>query len=436
MDLDQELIGSVLRGGKEALVHLMDNGLSAEEHLFGDGKKAYEYLVKHWKEYGELASLEAVNNCIDTEENLEFRLKDSHKYYLDEVFKRRLYTLQKRGMESVGGLLSEKDFTGAAEAWSEIHHKIQNEHLTVRKVESLLALGKDVISDYNDAKAGIRGIPTPWETMNEQTLGWWPEDLILFVGRLGVGKTWILVISAHAAWAAGKKVLVVSTEMSKKQMARRFFALHLRMPYDEIRRGRLGEFVEEKFYKGIQDVMNDQGINIVSGGFDYTIDNLFAVIEEDKPELLCVDGPYLIKNSGKDRHERVSNTFDDLKRMGGKGKHATLTNLQFNRSAKTGQSSTISADNIGITDVAGWNSSVAYGLMQTEEQLANWRLGIKALKIREGKPGQFMINWNHQAMDFGEIPSEDENKPSTQAGAPGGGDHAVAKDDDYEDLPF
>jgi hypothetical protein len=200
----------------------------------------------------------------------------------------------------------------------------------------------------------------------------------------------------------------------------------------------LGEFVEEKFYKGIHEVMGDQGINIVSGGFDYTIDNLSTVIEEDSPELLCVDGPYLIKNTGKDRHERVSNTFDDLKRMGGKKKHATITNLQFNRSAKTGQSSTISADNIGITDVAGWNCSVAYGLMQTEEQLSNWQMGIKALKIREGKPGQFMINWNHQAMDFTEIPSDskpEDGPPSSKP--PGGGDQVVAQDeDDYEDLPF
>jgi len=436
MDLDQELIGSIIRGGRDAFVHLMDSGLSPEEHLYGDGKKAYEYLVAHWKEYGELASLEAVQQNIGT--SLEFRLEDTHRFFLDEVFKRRLYTLQKQGMKAVGEKLEEKDPKAAAEAWSEIHHKIQNEALTTRKVESLLALGREVIKDYDAAKAGVRGIATPWETMSDQTLGWWPEDLVLFVGRLGVGKTWTLVICAHAAWAAGHKVLIVSTEMSKKQMARRFFALHLRMPYDDIRRGRLGEFVEEKFYKGIHEVMDDQGINIVSGGFDYTIDNLSTVIEEDTPELLCVDGPYLIKNSGKDRHERVSNTFDDLKRMGSKKKHATLTNLQFNRSAKTGQSSTISADNIGITDVAGWNCSVSYGLMQTEEQLSNWQMGMKALKIREGKPGQFMINWNHQAMDFTEIPGEgttDDTPPSDRP--PGGGDQVVAKEeDDYEDLPF
>jgi len=84
MDLDQELIGSIIRGGRDAFVHLMDSGLSPEEHLYGDGKKAYEYLVAHWKEYGELASLEAVQQNIGT--SLEFRLEDTHRFFLDEVF--------------------------------------------------------------------------------------------------------------------------------------------------------------------------------------------------------------------------------------------------------------------------------------------------------------------------------------------------------------
>jgi replicative DNA helicase len=363
---------------------------------------------------------------------------ESYQFFLDEIFKRRLWQLQRHGTKSVSEKLEAKDPNGAAEVWIEIHRKIQEEALTVRKVESLLGLGKQVIADYLDAKAGKRGIPTPWPSMDNQTLGWWPEDLILFVGRLGVGKTWSLVICAHKAWITGHKVLVVSTEMNKMQMARRFFALHLKLPYDEIRRGKLGEFVESKFFKGVEEIMGADGINIVAGDFDYSIDNIATVIADTKPHLMCLDGPYLIKNVGKDRHEKVSNTFDDLKKIGKRTGIATITNLQFNRSAKTGQAQTIAADNIGITDVAGWNADAAYGLQQTDEQRSNWEMGLKGLKIREGLPDEFKIHWNHGAMDFSEIGGSNTT-PAAIAPPKGGGgaDSSFAVEgDEYEDVPF
>jgi KaiC/GvpD/RAD55 family RecA-like ATPase len=270
--------------------------------------------------------------------------------------------------------------------------------------------------------------------MDDQTLGWWPEDLILFVGRLGVGKTWTLVICAHAAWRAGKRVLLVSTEMSTVQMARRFYALHLRMPYNDIRRGRLGDFAEPRFLDGIREIMDDSGIDIVGGDFDYTIDNVAAVVEDEKPDIVMIDGPYLIKNSGKNRHERVSNNFDDFKKIGKRNKIPIITNLQFNRSAKTGQDSTISAENIGVTDVAGWNCDAAYGLVQTDEMLANWQMGMKGLKVREGRPGTFRINWNHDSMNFAEIEGEGEQGPDGTGSAPVSA--APLADDGYEDVPF
>jgi len=442
MDLDKELVRSVLREGKDSYLSCLNKDINPEEHLYGEGRQAWEYVADSYRTHGELPPLEAVSAA--TGLDLSGSSEGSSSFYLGEIFKRRLFMVQKEGIERVSNSLATRDPEGAAEIWAEIHRKIQTESLTVRKVESLLALGSLVIEDYEDAKAGKRGIPTPWPAMNDQTLGWWPEDLVLFVGRLGVGKTWALTICAHAAWVTRThNVLIVSTEMNKRQMARRFFSLHLNLPYNEVRLGKLGEFVEGRLYEGVNELLKGKGLNIIAGDFDYSIDNIAAVVEDEKPHLLCVDGPYLIKNSGKDRHERVSNNFDDFKKIGKRTGVATITNLQFNRSAKTGQEQTISADNIGITDVAGWNSDVAYGMMQDEETKANARLHMKALKIREGVPGTFEINWNHSTMDFTEVGGEGGPGVPPPAGADtGGGDAMYAVDDavddsgDYGDVPF
>jgi KaiC/GvpD/RAD55 family RecA-like ATPase len=447
MDIDKEFIRAVIRGGKPAVLAAIDRDIDKEfsvgkdgkekgSYLAGDGKKAWAFLRSHFGNYDEVPSVEAIESS--TGIDLSGSMGESHQFFLDEIFKRRLWQLQRHGTKDVSEKLEAKDPNGAAEIWIEINRKIQEEALTVRKVESLLSLGKGVIADYKDAKAGKRGIPTPWSSMDNQTLGWWPEDLILFVGRLGVGKTWTLVICAHKAWMAGHKVLVVSTEMNKMQMARRFFALHLKLPYDEIRRGKLGEFVESKFFQGVEEIMNDQGIDIVAGDFDYSIDNIATVIADIKPNLMCLDGPYLIKNVGKDRHEKVSNTFDDFKKINKRTGIATITNLQFNRSAKTGQSQTIAADNIGITDVAGWNADAAYGLNQTDEMRANWQMGMKGLKIREGTPDEFLINWNHGAMDFSEIGGSPTAPAASGPKSMGSGaDSSFAiEEEGFDDVPF
>lgn len=436
MDLDIELVRSVIRGGNDAYLECINRDISAEIHLAGDGKAAWEFISKSYKTHGELPPLNGVAAALGLD--LSGKSEGAHGFYLEEIFKRRLFRLQHEGIKEVSQSLEQRDPQAAAEIWQEIHRKIQRESLTVRKVENLLSLANLVKADYIDAREGKRGIPTPWPSMDDQTLGWWPEDLILFVGRLGVGKTWILVQCAHRAWQMGHKVLIVSTEMNKRQMARRFFALHLEMPYNEVRRGKLGHHAEEKFFAGLDELMVQEGINIIAGDFDYSIDNVGATVEEEKPELLCVDGPYLIKNSGKDRHERVSNNFDDFKKLGKRTGVSTITNLQFNRSAKTGQDQTISADNIGITDVAGWNADAAYGMMQSEEMRSNCRLNLKALKIREGQPDTFEISWNHSTMDFKEIAS-DGSTPPAPAGSDSGGDAVYAPDtpkDDYDDVPF
>lgn len=445
MDIDKEFVRAVVRAGKPAVLAAIDRNIDREieignekgSYLVGDGKKAWKFVREFYSQHDVVPSIEAIEGNLGID--LSGSMTEPYAFFLEEIFKRRLWQLQRHGTKAVSEKLEAKDPTGAAEVWAEIHKKIQEEALTVRKVESLLSLGKELIQDYKDAKAGKRGIPTPWPSMDAQTLGWQPEDLVLFVGRLGVGKTWSLIVCVHAAWVAGRKSLVVSTEMNKKQMARRFFALQLRMPYEEIRRGKLGDFVESKYFQGIEEIQNEQGIDIVAGDFDYSIDNISAVLGDVKPDVMALDGPYLIKNSGKDRHERVSNTFDDLKKLGKRHQHATITNLQFNRSAKTGDAKTIAADNIGITDVAGWNADAAFGLQQTEEMRAAWEMGIKGLKVREGLPSEFKIHWNHQAMDFSEIGgSITTPTPASGAKPAGGGGDAVyaVEEDDFDDVPF
>lgn len=61
------------------------------------------------------------------------------------------------------------------------------------------------------------GIPTGIEIIDIQKYGWQPGEFSAFIARPGAGKSELLALSAVSAWAAGKRVLVVSSEMTREK---------------------------------------------------------------------------------------------------------------------------------------------------------------------------------------------------------------------------
>jgi len=165
MNLDKEFVSAVLRGGKDAFLACLDRGIDAEVHLADDGQEAWKYVLEHWNQYGELPVPEIVVRKVKCD--LTSQSDSTFEFFLDELLKRRKARLCHEVCAKITDKLDARDPDGAGDALAEIHHKIQNENLSVKKIESLLSLGKEVIKAYDDAKAGVRGIPTPWPSMDD-----------------------------------------------------------------------------------------------------------------------------------------------------------------------------------------------------------------------------------------------------------------------------
>lgn len=443
MDLDKEFVRVILRDGDKAFGLALDKGIN-ENRLSDDVKIAWNYIVSHKKQYGALPSLEMVlGSCVNSKGqqiDLSAGMVDSIEALVDKILQRSTLYLIKEGVKSVDAHLIKRDAKAASEALNEVHTKLMRENLTSSKIETLFALGTKVIDHYDLIKGGGIGIPTPWPTMTNQTMGLWPEDLVLIVGRLGLGKSFSLLLLTHSAWVNDKRVLFCTTEMSRETIAARFFCIHLKIPYTDFTKGRLGGFVEKKMRDGISSLLKDQGIYIVGKGFDFTIDQLDASVGEAEADMLAVDGAYLIKNRGKDRQEQVASTFNDFKRIGINHEIVTAATTQFNRQAKNNQEDTIAIENVGITDVAGWNASVAFGMYQTADMYKDRIMGFKPLKIREGEPMTFTSNWDMMRMDFSEVggsAQRDSSDTGANNAAPSnGGAFPDMSDSDDDNIPF
>jgi replicative DNA helicase len=222
-----------------------------------------------------------------------------------------------------------------------------------------------------------------------------------------VHNTWSSIIIAHDAWAMKenkKKVLYVTTELSRARIAARFYAIHLRMPYGQLRKGSLGQLYEARLEGKVQELTGAEGFYIVGGDFDYTLGGLEAAIEKCNPDFVVIDGAYLIKGSGGNRFERAANTFDDLKRLFNRGNIPGLATSQLNRSANPNQKASVSTETIALTDTAAWNTDLCVAMVQTEDMRKDKRMIFKPLKVREGEGEEIECHWNFDEMRFDELP--------------------------------
>lgn len=216
--------------------------------------------------------------------------------------------------------------------------------------------------------------------------------------------TWALLLIANHAWVKqGKRVLFITTEMGREKIFQRWLAVRYRYPYNDLRHARLSAFADQRMRDNIEALQKSEGFRLIGGDFDFRMDSLEGAIEESEPDVVFVDGAYLLRMPGESRIERAANSFDELKRTAKRNSVPLVASTQFNRQAGNKLSSA-GADKIALSDAAGWNADLIYGLIQTEDMRRDKRMLQLPLKFREGEGEEIETHWDFDTMNFDELP--------------------------------
>lgn len=256
---------------------------------------------------------------------------------------------------------------------------------------------------------GIDGYPTPWEVLNEATMGWHDGEFISIVARPAVGKSFMLIVFAEYAWVNGLSVLFINNEMSDEQIGKRFDAIHFQLPYKEFRAGLLPDLLEKRYFEGLKELDNENPMWVVS---DVTgVMSIASKIDQYNPDIVMIDGMYLLQDDqkGGNRWETVSNVSRDLKRLAQKKRVPIIATTQFNRAADETRVERVTLSNIGFSDSLGQDSDVVLGLFRTRDMELNDELLVRMLKVREGEPKDFHLHWDLHRMEFSVIGVADEH---------------------------
>jgi replicative DNA helicase len=278
---------------------------------------------------------------------------------------------------------------------------------------------------YQKLKKGIVGYSTPWRSMNYVTNGFKKGDLVTIVARTNAGKTWFLLVLLKHLIETKKdeeRCFFVSTEISPTTIMFRLSCLMAGVYYDDARRGKLDYISEAKFNNFLstsEDYLKKKNVYIVSGYFGFSLSALMQAIEDFKPDIIFVDGMYLIKGKGETRHENVSYVADKLKEITLTHNIPVIATTQLNREVRRAR---MSLYTISTSDVIGWNSDYVFGIEKKEGANDIWN--VYTLKSRESECVDFVVSFDLKSCKFDEIQSsvtfvdedfeevkEDEDKP-------------------------
>jgi replicative DNA helicase len=200
---------------------------------------------------------------------------------------------------------------------SEINLMLQENTVSVgQKAKVISSVAGTVIDTLYEAVqrgTNMTGISTGWKYLDKYIGGWNKGNMVVIAGRPGSGKTAIALSLAIDSCRLAK-VLFISLEMSKEELAKRYLSFIANVENYKIRSARLTETdlkqITEQLYGMNMDFFLDDGSNS-------DINDIVAKIKLHKAkhglDIVFIDYMQLIKSHQKVREQEIAHISRTLK---------------------------------------------------------------------------------------------------------------------------
>jgi replicative DNA helicase len=235
---------------------------------------------------------------------------------------------------------------------------------------------------------GMIGIRTPFRTINSTGMGWQEGDLISAFARPTVGKTWLCVKVAAEAILDNRRVLLVSTEMTKRSIEMRMDVILANMMGYKLshRAIRSGQPIDETVYKKFLSETNANKLLVcdhINGEDSISLPSIAGLIRKYSPDLTVIDGVYLVSTSDsrKAAWEQSHSLFYGLKNFALSQNNAIMVSTQATRDASN-MFVPPRADQVAFGDALIRASDVALSMCMVED--VDDQREIQFQKYRDG----------------------------------------------------
>lgn len=387
-----------------------------EDHFTKEWSKVWSWVVTFWRDHGEVPSKRALS-----QEFGDIRLisaeDEPFTALIDEVYNSYRH---RNLLEAMALAVPSLESGNTAKALLELSKGVQLASAETARLRdiNLIDTWEQRVDKYKELQStpnALRGIPTGLLGLDRITSGFRPQQLITFVGEAKKGKSLMTLIMANAAHLHGKSPLFVSFEMSAEEQAARYDAIVSKVSYTNILRGSLTNNELVKITDTLRMRKNMHPFIVTEDTSSLTtVSALAAKVKEFKPDILFVDGVYLMDDENgepKGSPQALTNITRSLKRLAQNSDIPVIGTTQV-LSWKLGnkKSRRITADSIGYTSSFAQDSDLIIGV-ESDPDIDNQSI-IRVVLARSAPLGEIRINWDWNNMDFTEVGEDDDNDDS------------------------
>ncbi len=386
---------------KEALSYSFDTNyfLNKENIIY------FDWIRKYWNKYSDIPNIEFIKERIEI---IDIS-KHNFDFVLDSLRKRLVKNNFVKLMDRFGEYIK-NDFD-----LEELNKKIYKELFIVTKNEKKSYIDVNEISQkrvekyFEDIKNNTnnKGILTKIEFLDNLTYGIKPEDLVVVLSDMGVGKTWFLLYLALKAWEEGNSVLFFSLEMSQSKILTRLESLICNIAPTLILKGLMNKEELTKYSDVLIKLKENPNKFIIIENVDGCSEILSSCEfhkEMNNVKIIFIDQlTHISRNtSGTVDWQVYTKTIQDLKQLVAKKTKlpvvvASQLNVEYIKQYKKNNDYIPSKEHTAFSYAIMREADLVLALFKNKKMKEEHVLGTEILKYRDGdidNNSTFFLDWN------------------------------------------
>ena len=400
-DNEERLISRVVR--TREIIPALEKGVEDSWFFVDENRAVWKFIRTHWTRYQEIPSAVTVKDNFPTYRLLA--VDDSLEYLVDQLveYRRRQKTIEV--VQTAAEMIASGNHDGAIAEMSSGVATIYDEGAAQSSDVDLTKDPEKRFQDYLDIKTrdgALLGYRTGFRTIDAATAGLQNGQLITIIAPPKTGKSVLAMQIAVNVHEDGHVPMFQSFEMSNIEQQHRHDAMRAKIAHSRLVRGNLNLEEERRYKETLERMETMQKFYLTDSTSAMTVTGLAAKIEKIKPDIVFVDGVYLMVDeaSGESNTpQALTSITRNLKRLAQKANIPIVVSTQVLLwKMKKRQ---VSADAIGYSSSFFQDSDVILGLQKQDEEDDSSR-ELRIVASRNCGPATSDLLWDWEEGKFEE----------------------------------
>ena len=400
-DNEERLISRVVR--TREIIPALEKGVDDSWFFVDENRSVWKFLRTHWTRYQEIPSAVTVKDNFPTYRLLA--VEDSLDYLVDQLIEYRRRQKAIDVVQTAAEMIASGNHDGAIAEMSSGVATIYDEGSSQSSDVDLTKEPEKRFEEYLSIKGrdgGLLGYRTGFRTIDKATAGLQNGQLITIIAPPKTGKSVLAMQIAVNVHEDGHVPMFQSFEMSNIEQQHRHDAMRAHVAHSRLVRGTLNLDEERRYKATLERMETMQKFYLTDSTSAMTVTGLAAKIEKIKPDIVFVDGVYLMVDeaSGESNTpQALTSITRNLKRLAQKANIPIVVSTQVLLwKMKKRQ---VSADAIGYSSSFFQDSDVILGLQKQDEEDDSSR-ELRIVASRNSGPATSDLLWDWEEGKFEE----------------------------------